>query len=1350
MNPYTSYGRSRDDEEEQPKLNTYGSKTEGKVKRRNPYTSYGEESGDEAEKREAKKLEDDAKKLETENKKNSRGIGSKLWDAVNLLDGGRSYNNTTVSEENKKKKGITQLNELAADNFDATAKFANTAAEGVRKTVELGRGITGELTGDDKARDAAIKRGLDEGYIEEGAGVWGKGGIDEADDTDLSAKDFTKSVVSNAGGVFAEVGPIKGGAALRTGSKGARVVKGAGAGVVEGGVGTAIESATDKEADFDLAAVGQGALAGAVLGGVTGPLGKRQLSAKEKADLKKSKIDAELKSTVDSANALGDELDQTDLAQAQFADSQTKGIDPATGKEVDLVPETMRLGDGRETAAKRIQEIEDTFERINRGGAENGYDPTLAGSVDEAGMVRPITMDAEAKAKLDETRMKMDEETTAIDAEIDALEAKRSESVYDGETASEAQKNAEIKFKQRMQELRDIPENELPSNLKIVNERQILKDYQAELLDATQKYANREPLTKSFDDARAEMEARKVEMTDRYEMELADIETRSAVLDAQRVKEALELTPAELKDMMREKKALQAQNDAIEYAEINNNPTDTTAVKEAVKTNPAVAQAVETNLQASAYNFQKANPDFNVGIVQGTAGTQENVMNDAGIGETWGRVLDGQHKKDYAFGKDMEELARLAKGINGDPKRATKIFEALQSKDLSKLDPPEKEAAEWFKRNFKKRADEMGLPEEERISGYVTHLFKDKGSSRLLEAQRKLAEGNLKPWQVRKYNRIIFTADPELARLQRKNTSGKVNNKFLEKRTGAEGYETDPFNAYRVYMDKAYTKIHMEEPMKELAASKAVVSESMAKYINRALNKIKKVPDEQNEIQEMINNSIDKFANSLEKMTFGKVNMDSASLERGTKAIAKQIYRGTLQFNPGTAITNFSQTANTFGELGRWTAVGMSEATGHLKRGDLDELHQMGVLEGTLSDALINDETLLRGTVGKLAKASDNAGWFMFQKVEEVNRATAYYGAKRRALAKGMDEKAARAEGARIARKTQFKFGTADTPLALQGTIAKNFTQLLTFSVKQAEYLKRSTWNDFIVPAKNGEYRLAGEGAARLARLTMAYTAMGATVGQVTGVGAMDFGELAEGDFGSMKNTLTDNIPFYQYAAEGNLPASPLVTLLMGSDKGIGVANLISGKNQYGSDTSRLELGAELTTEKLPRLLVPGGAQMGKTADGLETSAQGYSETDKGRVRFGLEGIDKYRAPVFGQYNTEGGREYIDAKFPTMTEKESAMYKIQSPARRTMYEDFFKADDDAPSRDSVSTEVSKLAKEGSINKAQRRAAEYNASVDAMYGPIFEDYKGMVPKQLKEYVESKKISALRSDVESRSK
>lgn len=138
--------------------------------------------------------------------------------------------------------------------------------------------------------------------------------------------------------------------------------------------------------------------------------------------------------------------------------------------------------------------------------------------------------------------------------------------------------------------------------------------------------------------------------------------------------------------------------------------------------------------------------------------------------------------------------------------------------------------------------------------------------------------------------------------------------------------------------------------------------------------------------------------------------------------------------------------------------------------------------------------------------------------------------------------------------------------------------------------------------------------------------------------------------FENLKDNVLEQMPFVGgYLGGGRLPISTALP----------IKELVTGKDQYGNDKSRLETLAEAA----PYTLAPFGyGQYKKTKAGLKMFFNKHpvsgSYTDKGNLRFPVEDtpLNRAQAAIFGQYASENAREYFDEGYAPLEEKQIQEY----------------------------------------------------------------------------------------------
>ncbi len=372
-----------------------------------------------------------------------------------------------------------------------------------------------------------------------------------------------------------------------------------------------------------------------------------------------------------------------------------------------------------------------------------------------------------------------------------------------------------------------------------------------------------------------------------------------------------------------------------------------------------------------------------------------------------------------SYDKYLTELPQEINRIRGwldrvpDKDSNQRIFQWLDGKQVQ-LFPEEQKVAGEIKDYLAQWADRLGLPQDKRISSYITHIF-PKGP-----------QGEF---------------DPEIASLIRGKVAGSVYDPFLQKRSGQEGYIEDWVQAIQAYTKRALRKSNLDPVLEKIKTVSEGLETSQYNYVRTKIDQINLRP---NDLDQLIDNTIKQ---SPIGYTFGA---------RPTIAITQKarqmVYRGLLGLNPASAIKNLSQGVNTYSELGeRYTLRGYYEVAKNLPKilsGAETELNRVGVL----ADDILLDSRQLNAWKSFSEKA-DKTLFYLFETAERINRGAAYWGAKAKGLKQGMSETEAIEYAKNIVRKTQFSFGSIDVPSILGSDIAKTLFQFQTFTLKQFEYL---------------------------------------------------------------------------------------------------------------------------------------------------------------------------------------------------------------------------------------------------------------------------------------------------------
>lgn len=394
--------------------------------------------------------------------------------------------------------------------------------------------------------------------------------------------------------------------------------------------------------------------------------------------------------------------------------------------------------------------------------------------------------------------------------------------------------------------------------------------------------------------------------------------------------------------------------------------------------------------------------------------------------------------------KNIDKIRAWAQTLPKDS--SGRIFRYLDGEAIT-LNAPEQKVADEIQTWLKEWADRLKLPEDKRITNYITHIFDDQ--------------------------LIAKEFDEDLAKIITDKTPGEVYNPFLEARLGKLGYKQDVWSALEAYVKRATRKANMDPVLEGLKARVGSqlefsnVEASQFKYIQRYMHGLNMRPTE-------LDNLIDNSVKSIIGYRLGQ-----RPLTRVTKILRQMTYRGLLGLNPGSALKNLSQGINTYATLGeKYTAIGYAKLFNPASYKELER-------EGVLAHGFIQDQTL--SATKQLIEKADKGLFAFFETAERINRGAAYFGAKSQYLAKnpGAAEEKAVEYAKSVVRKTQFDFSPVDQPVALQSDLMKTLAQFQNFSLKQTEFLAEM--------AKNKDF-------VGLLRYALAGTAFVSTIGQAFGM----------------------------------------------------------------------------------------------------------------------------------------------------------------------------------------------------------------------------------------------------------
>lgn len=540
-------------------------------------------------------------------------------------------------------------------------------------------------------------------------------------------------------------------------------------------------------------------------------------------------------------------------------------------------------------------------------------------------------------------------------------------------------------------------------------------------------------------------------------------------------------------------------------------------------------------------------------------GTPEFVLEKLGLQKGAEMLQDAKDVYRTTLKKEIEKIISWRDEVKGTPDSARRIFKYLdgQAKDVRhEMTDTEYRVANEIKAYLKDWAKRLNLPEDHQLSNYITHIF-EKGEISL--------DDKTSPFD-----------DPDLATIMEAQPAKSVYDPFLEKRTNKKGYKQDVWAALDAYTKRASRKEAMDPALERVAAEAKKLDGDAYEYVAALTHNVNMRPTK---IDGLIDNLITKFAGT--KYT----DRPTAYL---TGKFRNLFYRGSLGLNLSSALRNLSQGANTYAKLGeRYTLTGYTKIMSRLATGNLAELYDHGIL-----DESINQDRKI-GVYKTLLQRLDPILYKMFDTAEKVNRGAAYFGAKSKAIDKGLSEEQAIKYAKRMVRETQFSFSAVDSAVALGGDAVKTALQLQNYNIKQIEFFSRMI--------QNKEY-------AGLARWTVASLAFVYTIGQ----------------------------------AFGMTPAQLVPGVGIGGGSGSPLLNMIDGLSHLGDSNSTKSAAAKTELENTAIQTIPAGNQIKKTVQGLSAYAKGKDVTPTGKTRYEIPHDTRHliQAALFGKSALPEAQEY--------------------------------------------------------------------------------------------------------------
>ena len=532
--------------------------------------------------------------------------------------------------------------------------------------------------------------------------------------------------------------------------------------------------------------------------------------------------------------------------------------------------------------------------------------------------------------------------------------------------------------------------------------------------------------------------------------------------------------------------------------------------------------------------------------------TPDRILEKIGFGNESKMLRQGYEKYIKELPKNIDKVTAWSKEV---PEAGKTIFQYLDGENVALTDTERKVAgeikgwlAEWAKR--------LNLPEDKTITNYITHIF-DK-------------------------ELVAKEFDENLAKIITDKIPGSVYDPFLETRLGARGYKQNVWEALDAYVKRATRKVNMDEALKAIQSKagssleRAKIEASQFKYLQRYTSHINLRPTE-------LDNILDNTIKSFVGYKYGQ-----RPITYLTSLLRRMTYRGMLGLNPGSALRNISQGINTYAVLGeKYTTIGYVKL---FSKGAMQELAD----EGIMSPGFIQDRLL--SSSKKAMEKIDKGLFAFFDGAEKVNRGSAYFGAKSKALAEGETPQEAIDYAKYIVRKTQFSFGSIDTPVGLQSDIIKTLFQFQNYTLKQIEFLVEMSKDKNFVGLLR--YGVAG----------LIFTA---TIGKAFGM------------------NISNLIPSFRFGTPPSLKLPTEITKAV-----------LNVPDKYGQPVDLKQKISNVLDSAVG--LIPTGTQIKKSLQGLKAFNQGKDVTATGKTRFTIPKTPSnlLRSSLFGKSSLPQAKEY--------------------------------------------------------------------------------------------------------------
>jgi len=688
------------------------------------------------------------------------------------------------------------------------------------------------------------------------------------------------------------------------------------------------------------------------------------------------------------------------------------------------------------------------------------------------------------------------------------------------------------------------------------------------------------------------------------------------------------------------------------------------------------------------------------------------------------------NKANYHDANEIKKMQKLAKGI-----KSKSLFKAADGdrEAYAKLSSAGKDIIDWWRGKAKEWGKQLGLADEVLNRPYIPHIMGNsvkvprliQFSNEIKDINAKIASGEGDTHSLYRQRAAVLDKMDKAMGYQKeeyRSVSGKVEDRFLKERKGAEGYKEDFWLAVHAYSRAKNTKLYMEDAVHDMAQiANNTADKGVKDWLENRINNVKGGKA-----------GADK---ALSNFMSDQMGIDSNKAERSLVQARRLMSLAKIGYSVNSVINSSMQLATIPGVINAdgavvgfvrahklLTKLAAGAATDE-ERALWRKMHEEGIFEG---DSQLLPDTALT----KIGHIIDTTAFAGIKGADRYMRVVTYLGAQHKGMQMGLKGVDLDRFSWRMTNKANQNFSKLVAPKAFESQVSKNLWSMMTFlpgtvvragevglgglkGVKDLTVIGHSKLTGKAVTA--GDYRQALDSVSKALFMGLSMWGMSALIGNITGNGEVVPNPLSKESW-----------------------QTPATSFIFGSGSQTGVMGLFaSNEDNLTRDDNGNIVNKDLSDRQkqflfqtLPSFLIPGYAQASRSLTGYNESKQGYGANATGKVQFVNDPSQDLKRTIFGKYSTTEGQNYVNGlstpEGGPLTANDSATFKGAPKALRNQYYDFFKSAENKGDRAGANSEISSLYKQGKVQQARRKAAEWNAKMDALMAPFYEKYKFIDP------------------------